>query len=339
MPQSQIPAIAAHGDRSNHKLAYIYAAECCHLYNSGAVTLYDLALTEVVRTITVPTPNFIVVDRSGRLYTVNQSYQPSVTEYDQGSEKPSRRIRLGGAWAAVTDSSNNLYVAVCTACLPYGSGNGSINVYGAGTTKLLRTITQGVNIPVSVAVDSVGNLYVANRSYADSSVTVYAPGSTKILRTLSRRLTNPTQLALDASNNLFVMNASLNSYGSVVEYQANSSEILRHITNGVLLPQAIAVDDSGNLFVANSPEFSSGWISVYAPGQSRPSYKIKIGVHKPVALTADDEGNLYVADNGPNRAPRYIGTVCVYAANTQTPMRCVRRERRFDQPSWLAIGP
>jgi hypothetical protein len=41
-----------HSDRGNGKLAYVYVAECCHYYNAGAVTLYDLALTEVVRTIT-----------------------------------------------------------------------------------------------------------------------------------------------------------------------------------------------------------------------------------------------------------------------------------------------
>lgn len=335
--QSQARAIAVHSDRGTHKLAYVYVGECCHFYNTGAVALYDLALTEVVRTINkVVTPSYITVDRSGRLYTISQLY--SVTEYDRGSEGPSRRIRLPGAWAAVTDSSNNLYVAACTSCIPYESGDGSVKVYESGTTKLLRSITKGIHAPLSVAMDMDDNLYVANGSYYHPAVTVYAPGSSKPLRRLTQGLMAPTAVALGPSNNPFVINNPVNGTPSIVEYKAASTEVLRTITSGISSPQAIALDGSGTLYVANAPE-GRGWISVYASGASAPSYEIKLGVNDPVALTVDAEGNLYVGSDGPDRAPRYVGTVCVYASNTRKPLRCVRGEQRFDQPSWLAVGP
>jgi DNA-binding beta-propeller fold protein YncE len=338
LPQSQTHAIAAHGSRGTHNPAYVYVGECCHFYNTGAVALYDLALTEVVRTITkVSTPDYITIDRSGRLYTINR-FHGSVTEYDRGSEEPSRRIKLRGSWAAATDSSNILYVASCISCLPYQSGNGSVDVYKAGTTKLLRSITKGIDSPVSVAIDTDDDLYVANNPYSHPAVTVYAPGASKPLRRLAQGLAAPTGVALDPSNDLFVMNDPVNGSPSIVEYEAASNKVLRTITSGVLSPQAIAVDGSGTLYVANVPGSSRGWISVYASGVSTPAYKIKSGVDDPQALTVDGEGNLYVGNNGPDRPPRYLGTVCVYASNTRTPLRCVRGERRFDNPSWLAVS-
>jgi hypothetical protein len=329
-----------------HKLpSYVYVGECCHFSNTGEVTVYDLALTAVARKITsgVTTPSFITVDRSGRLYTINQfPYfydNGGVTEYDRGSEDPSRSIKLEGAWAAATDGENNLYVASCLSCLPYQYGDGSVDVYKVGTTTLLRSITKGIDAPVSLAIDADGNLYVANDSdNYRPSVTVYAPGSRKPLRTLTQGLTSPTAVALDPSNDLFVINDPVNGAPqSVVEFEAASNKVLRTITGGILNPQAIVLDGSGTLYVANVPDVGHGWISVYPSGESTPSYRIKTGVHDPVALMVDGENNLYVAND--RGAQNNRGTVCVYAANAKSPLRCARGPRRLDYPSWLAVGP
>ena len=340
---NQAPPLLPPAERGAPKLAsYVYVGECCRFNDDGEVILYDQALTAVARKITegVTTPDFITVDRSGRLYDINHfDGYGLVIEYDRGSETPSRRINLRGAWAAATDSANNLYVASCTSCLPYGTGNGSVGVYERGTKKLLRSITKGIDLPVSVAFDTDDNLYVANASYTKPAVTVYAPGSSEPQRRLTRGLAVPSAIGLDPSNNVFVMNNPVNGSPSVVEYKAASSKVLRTISNGIASPQAIALDGSGTLYVANAPGSTGGWISVYPSGASAPSYQIKIAVNDPIALTVDGEGNLYVGNDGPDNPPRYVGTICVYASNARRPLRCVRGERRFDQPSWLAVGP
>ena len=345
-PTQTPPLLPSAADRGVPKAAsYVYVGECCRFANTGEVTLYDLALTGVVRTITkdVGTPDYLIVDGSGRLYVINRVYigygLGVVTEYDGGSERPSRRIKLHGAWASATDSSNNLYVAACISCSIYETGNGSVEVYKAGSTKLLRSITNGIHAPVSVAVDTDDNLYVANASYAHPAVTVYAPGSSKPFRKLTQRLRAPTAVALDPSNNVFVMNNPVNGSPSIVEYAAESNKVLRTITSGISSPQAIAVDASGTLYVANAPGSTGGWISAYDSGASTPSYEIKSHVNAPQALTVDGEENLYVGNDGPNHRPRYVGSVCVYASNTRTPLRGVQGERRFEQPSSLAVGP
>lgn len=300
-------------------------------FNQDVVTVYDLALTGVARTITkgVDEPDYVTVDRSGRLYYIDW-FGSGVIEYDRGSENPSRRINLRGAWAAANDSSNNLYVAACPACVPYQTGRASVNVYKAGTTTLLRSITKGINAPVAVVVDTDDNLYVAGGSYAHPAVTVYAPGSSKPLRTLTKGLTSPAEVALDPSNDVFVLNNS--SSPSIVEYEAASTKVLRTITNGLSSPQAIAVDDSGTLYAANTPAESSGWISVYESGASNPSYEIKSGVDDPMLITVDSENNLYVANNAYS-----AGTVCVFTSKARRPLRCVQVQD--DQASSMAAGP
>ena len=329
--------------RPAHTLArYVFVAECCRFNESGGnITLYEPALAGVARTITdgVGEADFITVDGSGRLYAVNRFYGGTVTEYDRGSLTPTRHFRSKGAWAAATDDSNNLYVASCPTCLPYGSGRGTVVVYKAGTTKVLRTIADGVDVPLSLAFDTSGNLYVANSVYPRPDVSVYSPGSSRPLRELRRGLNSPLAIALDPSNDLFVLNNPSSTSKSVVEYQAGSDKILRRITSGLLNSQALALDASGTLYVSNVDNTGHGWVSVYKTGTSAPSYTITEGVDGAGALMADAEDNLYVANAGYYVPPRNRGTTCVYAVDTQKPLRCVRSQRKFDFPTWLASGP
>jgi hypothetical protein len=82
---------------------------------------------------------------------MNQDFYGVVTEYDGGSLSPSRRLASKGAWAVATDSSNNAYVARCPSCHEYGFGKSAVDVYEAGSAKLLRTITEGVDLPTWLA--------------------------------------------------------------------------------------------------------------------------------------------------------------------------------------------
>jgi hypothetical protein len=345
------PALVRSANGDAHKPAsFLYLAQCCQqlFSNRGNITLYDLGLTGVARTITkgVSNPFFITVDRAGRIYYTSWlDYFRGVIEYDAGSESPSRRIKLDGARTVATDSSNNLYVALCPTCFEYHSGNSSINMYEAGTTKLLRTITKGVDIPLSLAFDTTGNLYVVNGAYPHPAVTVYAPGSSKPLRKLTKELTGPSEIAFDPSNNLFVMNVPANGTQSIIEYEAESDKVLRKITSGVSSPQAIAVGGSGTLYVSNTPFPSQGWVSVYAPGASTPSYQITSGMHDPQLLTVDGEGNLYVGNDyyavaldRPDTSSGDSGTLCAYAPKAKTPLRCVPSEQ-YSYPFALAVKP
>ena len=59
-------------------------------------------------------------------------------------------------------------------------------------------------IPIALAFDASGNLFVANSG--DNTVSEFAPGSTTPTATLTG-LNDPDALAFDASGNLFVANS------------------------------------------------------------------------------------------------------------------------------------
>jgi sugar lactone lactonase YvrE len=339
-PNPAPPLLPAAGSAAHTLASYVFVSECC---GGGSITLYNLGLAGVAERITkgAAYPGLITVDRSGRLYDiVDQYYDGAVTEYDRGSVIPSRQIENDDAWALATDSANNLYVASCPSCIEYRShsGNGSVDVYKAGTTKLVRTITKRIDQPISLAVDTNDDLFVVNGSSPHPAVTVYAPGSSKPLRRITQGVTGPAGIALDASNDLFVMNDRPSGSPTVVEYEAGSGKVLRTITTGIQSPQAIAVDNSETLYVANdSGGVGRGTISVYPPGASTPSYQVERGVDYPGALTVDGQNNLYVANVGYN-SPIIRHAVCVYAPNTKKPLRCVRARRRYESPKSLASG-
>jgi len=317
-------------------------AQCCDrlFSNHGNITQYDPQLTGVARTITkgVFNPSFLTVDGTGRVYMTSWlDEDQGVTEYDAGSERPSRRIDIPYAWVAATDTSNSLYLAVCPECYEYVFGKGSIDVYEAGTTKLLRSIQDGIYSPTALAFDTDGNLYVLNARKGKQSVLVYKPGANKPSRSLAQPLTTIDAIALDPSNHLFVVRSPISGASSIVEYNAESNKILRIISKGVQSPQAIALDSSGTLYVSNTPNSSLGWVSVYPAGASSPSYQITSGMNDPQLLAVDDEDNLYVGNDDYGSLSENA-SVCAYAPNATTPLRCVSTSQ-YSDPYSLAVKP
>ena len=98
-------------------------------------------------------------------------------------------------------SGSHLYVV--------NDGANTVTVYNANSDTVLRTISQGLVVPFSLAFDSSGNLYVAN----NRNVTVYGAGTSSLIETISNGIGNPSQLAFDHSGNLFVANLGNPSIG------------------------------------------------------------------------------------------------------------------------------
>jgi hypothetical protein len=316
---------------------HVYTANCCGLLNQGAVGVYKARL-KVDHRITggIENPIALTVDRSGTAYVVNAF--SSIVEYDSGRRRPSRTIESYGAMRVVLDASSNLYVDRCLSCFsgahrtPNGDDNDAIAIYAPLQKKPLRTITDGIDMPVALAVDAAGNVFVGNAGARSghASVTFYGPGSKSVSRKITRGLTWPEQLAVDSSGDLFVANQEK----QVIEYAPNSSRRLRTITDGIANPNALAIDAAGTLYVGNAGDPSaSGWISVYASGSSSPSYRITDGVDDPVALAVDGNDNLYVA----NGAYGHRGSVAVYAPNAQHPSQSIE-SGRYGPPVALALG-
>jgi hypothetical protein len=93
---------------------------------------------------------------------------------DQGVDTPS---------AMTLDSAGNLYEA------NYYDGNSAgttVNEYAAGTSNLVRSITDGIASPNELALDGTGRLYVGNswNGFAGGDLTVYDTSSGALLQTI-----------------------------------------------------------------------------------------------------------------------------------------------------------
>jgi hypothetical protein len=90
------------------------------------------------------------------------------------------------------DSSGDLYVA------NFATVASNVTVYAPGSTKVLRTISQGVSDPSALTIGPSDYLYVANTDPASpaSTVTEYAPGKTSPVRTIFLGVSDPWALAI-----------------------------------------------------------------------------------------------------------------------------------------------
>ena len=195
--------------------------------------------------------------------------------------------------------------------------------------------------PLSVAVDTSGNLFIADRGNnpirkVDTSgniSTVAGSGTGGAFSgdgglATSARLNFPTGVAVDASGNLFIADRS-NDRIRKVDTSGNISTVAGTGLSSVLQePQGVAVDPSGNIFIADTSNHrirkvdTSGNISTVV-GTGTQGFGGDGGaatsaqLHTPAEVAVDPSGNLFIADHTNHRI-RKVETVAA-AVPTPTP--------------------
>jgi hypothetical protein len=206
-------------------------------------------------------PYGVALGPSGNIYVADPQGGPTGTgaidvfaSGTGGNLTPIRQITGAGTgldqpYGIVVDGSGNIYVSNDTG----GSGAlaGSVEEFNASSSTPVRTISglnTQLNVPVAVALDGNGNLYVANQN--GNSVVVYGPGQTgntaplRVITGSSTQISGPQGVALDASNNFWVTNlqatgvpGTLNVFGAgangnvapIAEIGGNSSVVFNPI--------------------------------------------------------------------------------------------------------------
>ncbi len=309
---------------------------------SEAVTAYPAATNGDVSPLApAPTglaePEFVAIDASGNIYAANLCNN-TITVYAKGSNRDAAPTAIiGGSNSGLSspagialDSSGKIYVADDGAAAAPTPVPASVFVYAAGSNGNVAPIATvsgsntGLTYPIGIAVDSSGNIYVADQ--VARSVYVYSAGSNgdvTPIATISGDNTGlyyPQGIAVDSSRNIYVadegMVDSIVSPPSVYVYSAGSNgdavpiATITGSNTGLSSPAGIALDSSRNIYV---PDRGAGIVYVYPPlgsssGQldEAPTATIS-GSNNDLDyfLALDSGGNIYTTSQKPDSVTVY----------------------------------
>lgn len=293
---------------------------------------------------------------------------------------PNWRPRTGSVFAAIAAAS-------LLACGGGGGGGGSTAASGSTSTASLSLLAgsaagigsrdgtgsaAGFNLPDGVAVDSAGNVYVAD----SANQTIRKVSATGVVTTLAgvagqsgsadglgqaARFKGPQGVALDASGNVYVTDAGNHTIRKITPAGSVTTIAGLAGTSGSAdgswasarfkSPMGIAVDGAGNLYVADTGNYT---IRVIATGGTVTTLAGTPGVRgasdatggaasfdMPFGIAVDASGNLFVADAG-NHTIRKVtpaGVVSTFAGTSGAwgGTDATGAAARFTSPQGIAI--
>ncbi|HKM82700.1 MAG TPA: C1 family peptidase, partial [Candidatus Acidoferrum sp.] len=260
-------------------------------------------------------PAGVAVDSAGNLYVADQGNQ-RIRKVDT-SGNISTVASISNAGVAV-DSAGNLYIAdQNNQRIRKLDANGNIStVAGSGTAGFAgdgaAASAAELNQPAGVAVDSAGNLYVADQGNqrirkvdTGGNISTVAGNGTAGFggdgaAATAAELNQPVGVAVDSAGNLYVADQG-NQRIRKVDTSGNISTVASISNAGV------AVDSAGNLYVADQGNQrirkvdTGGNISTVAgngiagfAGDGAAATAAEL--NQPAGVAVDSAGNLYVAD-------------------------------------------
>jgi len=286
-------------------------------------------------------PNGIVVDSSGNIYIADggnhrvrkisggtiSTFAGNGTAGYSGDGKAATAAELNNPVGLALDPAGNLYIAdAANSVIREVTTNGNITTFagnnslGAGYTGDGGAATSAqLNDPVAVAVDTFGNVYIADannnviREVSSGNIITLVGGATTF-----GQLHFPDAVVVDQNLNLFIADTVGRR---IVEFSGGNFTVVAGnesygfsgdggpaIQASLFDPEGVAVDPSGNLYIADTLNSrirlvsTNGIINTIA-GTGFPGYfgdggpAIDAWLYFPRRVALDKAGNVYIADS------------------------------------------
>jgi uncharacterized protein (TIGR03437 family) len=322
----------------------------------------------------------IPVSPSPALYTIKTVAGTSSGGYS-GDGDAAVAAQFSSPQRVALDAAGNLYISDkgnsrIRKVTPDGTistvaGNGTYGYSGDGGSATKAQLSY----PYGIAVDSVGNLYMADngviRKVAPNGIISTVAGGGNANPGDGGPATNavlyhPNDVAVDAKGNLYIADGNyrirkVTTDGIISTIAGNGKQGYSGdgglaVNAQISTPESVAVDNLGNVYFAAwrfgpiRKVTTDGIISTVA-GNGTEGYfgdggpAVNAGLDWPEALAADAAGNLFIADNDNNRIRQVSpdGTINTIAGSDTLPGYGgdggAALTARLGRPSGLAIDP
>jgi sugar lactone lactonase YvrE len=164
---------------------------------------------------------------------------------------------------------------------------GSTYVAAGAVTTL---VSSGLNQPGGVAVDGVGNVYIADAG--NNAIKEWTAANNTVTALVSSGLSNPNGVAMDGVGNVYIADYGNNA---IKEWTAANSNVSTLVSSGLLFPKAVALDGAGNVYIA---DYGNNAIKKWTADNSMVTTLVSSGLFYARGVAVDMADNVYIADTG-----------------------------------------
>ena len=196
-----------------------------------------------------------------------------------------------------------------------------VHTPNAGAASPITYIASELSAPGMMALDSSGDLFIAD--YSSNTVAVLAKTSgtifgvpvtaNKLTTIVSSGLSGPEGIALDTAGDLFITNNTAGTVsvmpaasGTIFGVSVTANTLTTLISSGLSAPIGLVLDSAGDLFIANN---TASTVSVM-PAASGTIFGVSVtantlttivsGLSAPSGLVFDSAGDLFISNVGGN---------------------------------------